>query len=478
MKKIFIMLLLAAVSSAALAEKELYGVLNGTKLTIYYDGNRSAKGGKSEWWNESKFSSVKTVTFDASVAAARPASTAKWFYNCTPLETINGLSYLNTSEVTRMDSMFAYCNFLPKLDLNTFNTEKVTDMSCMFLGCNYLKELNLSSFNTSNVENMYMMFGYCTKLTSLDLTSFNTDKLLYTDGMFFWCSDLETVYCNEDWGASSTLLSSQMMFTGCPKLKGGDAENPTAYDANEVDATYARPDKPSAGRPGYFTPTQTIPDENPILELDTVPDDRGRETAVTFNLGGPSSPLILLNMQATDTYDDSRHCVVLNTALEDENIAKLMDNILKGFGDFYSVFSGVSFFLPAGSGEMKLDICTYGLQLSVHIGNSGVAHLTQNERGEAVVRYDITEPTLVCIHASVPQAGSPARLHAPKQTNDANHIELYGIKITPDKTVTAIDETPYPSGENRSEASKFLLNGRLLILHGGKTYTVTGQPAE
>ena len=115
MKKIFIMLLLAAVSSAAMAEKELYGVLNGTKLTIYYDGNRSAKGGVIRWWDGGKgYSSTTTeVIFDASVAEARPAETAGWFSGFTRLKTIKGLAFLNTSEVTRMDSMFATCNFLP-----------------------------------------------------------------------------------------------------------------------------------------------------------------------------------------------------------------------------------------------------------------------------------------------------------------------------------------------------------------------------
>ena len=37
-----------------------------------------------------------------------------------------------------------------------------------------------------------------------------------------------------------------------------------------------------------------------------------------------------------------------------------------------------------------------------------------------------------------------------------------------------IDNTPFPSGEGRGEARKFLRDGRLLIERNGKTYTATG----
>ena len=136
-----------------------------------------------------------------------------------------------------------------------------------------------------------------------------------------------------------------------------------------------------------------------------------------------------------------------------------------------SVFSGVSFFLPAGKGEIKLDIQTFGLQLSVHIGNSGVAHLMKNERGEAVVQYDIIEPTLVCIHASVPDADAPARHLAPQQVkDDETRVEFYGIKILPNKVATGVGNIQ----DAYAPCIKFLRDGQLLILRDGKSYTIQG----
>ena len=211
---------------------------------------------------------------------------------------------------------------------------------------------------------------------------------------------------------------------------------------------------------------------NPILTMDTIQADSKEQTNITFTYQGPSSSAVLLNLQAEDYYSDLDQCVVLRTTLDDANVANLMDNILKDIGDFGSVFSGVSFFLPAGKGEVKLDMRTFGLQLSVHIGNSGVAHLTQNERGEAVVKYDITEPTLVCIHASVP-ASNPINRRAPQQTqDDEKSVYLYGIKILPEKAPSAIDQI---DANSSTLNAKCLINGHLFILRNGKTYSISGQ---
>ena len=56
-------------------------------------------------------------------------------------------------------------------------------------------------------------------------------------------------------------------------------------------------------------------------------------------------------------------------------------------------------------------------------------------------------------------------------------INLLGIVLTPRDTPTAIDNTPFPSGEGRGEASKLLINGQVYILRDGKYYNILGVPA-
>ena len=54
-------------------------------------------------------------------------------------------------------------------------------------------------------------------------------------------------------------------------------------------------------------------------------------------------------------------------------------------------------------------------------------------------------------------------------------LASYSSEFTTIGTATAIDNTPFPSGEGRGEATKLLRNGTILILRGDKTYTLTGQ---
>ena len=200
--------------------------------------------------------------------------------------------------------------------------------------------------------------------------------------------------------------------------------------------------------------------------------DTDKETKITFSESGPSSSSVLQTLQEDDSFDNNNSCLLLRTPLEDSFVTNLIDQILQNTSkDFSSVFSGVSFFLPAGKGEVKLDIRTYGLQLSVHVGNA-VAHLTQNERGEAVVQYDIPEPTLVCMHAISIELGGVAGRRVRQQVNDAEKkVELYGIKILPSQVVGAGVSNVY---SDDVPCTKVFRNGQLLILRDGKMYTPTG----
>ncbi len=63
------------------------------------------------------------------------------FNQCHKLKEINGLYKFNTNQVTKMNSMFQYCNELVYLDLSNFDTSKVNEMNHMFSHCFKLKEV-------------------------------------------------------------------------------------------------------------------------------------------------------------------------------------------------------------------------------------------------------------------------------------------------------------------------------------------------
>jgi len=191
-------------------------------VTHVYSGDAVVNDQYGADWNSVDAAKACTkVIFDASFASVRPKYCKYWFQGFTDLTDIQGLQYLNTSEVISMYSMFGNCALLQTLDVTSFDTQKVTDMSGMFYNCSNLSTLNLASFNTSKVTDMKTMFKDCKKLT--------------------------TIYVSKLWSTNAVENFSEM-FSGCTLLKGG---NNTVYDANKTDKEYARIDV--AGTHGYLT---------------------------------------------------------------------------------------------------------------------------------------------------------------------------------------------------------------------------------
>ena len=283
--KLFVLMacLWCAIGAEAAEAYACYTSSNQT-LTFYYDNYRSSRSGTTydlnsgsyypDWNDYEMNESLRYVVFNSSFANARPTSTFSWFSRMTGLESITGIKYLNTSEVTNMGGMFAECCDLDTLDLSSFNTIKVRDMHSMFAVCSDLHSLDLSSFYTANVSDMSNMFDSCFGLTTLDLSGFNTANVTDMHCMFNMCEHLKdiklgsfntakvrdmsnmfsddysltTIYVGSGWTTTSVNNSSDM-FLNCTSLVGGQG---TTYNSSHVDKTYARIDGGSSS-PGYLT---------------------------------------------------------------------------------------------------------------------------------------------------------------------------------------------------------------------------------
>lgn len=104
------------------------------------------------------------------------------FYNFSNITSIEGLEYIDTSEVTMMNYMFSNCKKLQTLDLSNFNTSNVISMSSMFRNCSSLEYLDVSTFDTSKVKNVTYLFRACSSLKKLDLS--NWDLSAVTSGPY------------------------------------------------------------------------------------------------------------------------------------------------------------------------------------------------------------------------------------------------------------------------------------------------------
>ena len=198
-----------------------------------YEGESLPSDSESEWVEDGKsvlemFGSsylrdIKHIVINESFKTFTPTTLSGFFAALSELETITGLEYLNTANVT--------------------------DMSLLFNNCQKLTSLDVTHFNTAKVTNMYRMFNAC-GLTSLDLSNFNTAKVENMELMFSGCSNLKTIYASDKF-KTAAVTKSKNMFLGCSSLSGDiDWKSVKVSDKTyaKIDGGYFR-DKAYANRP-------------------------------------------------------------------------------------------------------------------------------------------------------------------------------------------------------------------------------------
>ena len=142
---------------------------------------------------------IKHIVINESFKTFTPTSLSRFFAYLTKLETITGLEYLNTANVTDMSLLFDNCQKLTSLDLTNFNTEKVTNMYRMFNACSNLKTIYASDkFTTAAVTESQNMFSGCNSLSGdIDQNSVKVNDKTYAkiDGGYF----RDKAYDNRPW---------------------------------------------------------------------------------------------------------------------------------------------------------------------------------------------------------------------------------------------------------------------------------------
>ncbi len=138
-----------------------------------------------------------SLTFHPNVANVILTRCDRVFLNCTNLTTINGLEYLNTSNVTSLENMFNGCAALTSIEgVENWNTSSVTNMMGLFQGCSSLTSIDLSNWSASNVIMGYM-FADCTALTEVRMNNpiiidiansgvYNMFSGISTNGTFYY----------------------------------------------------------------------------------------------------------------------------------------------------------------------------------------------------------------------------------------------------------------------------------------------------
>jgi len=244
---LLILLLLPAgmVAQKAASSSKYIATYESSTQTLNFKENVGETLPENSAWVEDKMTvnainkrlgngTIVHIVFDKSFSTYTPTSLFQFFCYLSKLETITGLKYLNTANVTDMSYMFYSCSSLTSLDVTHFNTANVTDMHCMFEDCSSLTSLDVTHFNTAKVTDMESMFSSCSSLTSLDVSHFNTANVTNMSYMFSNCVALTSLDVTNFDTANVTDMTRMFMY--CSSLTSLDVTN--FNTANVTDMSY------------------------------------------------------------------------------------------------------------------------------------------------------------------------------------------------------------------------------------------------
>lgn len=233
--------------------------LENSILVVRYGIGDSQAGKTESPWKEYS-SSIKEICFKPTgVYKATLEGTAQYLFsglsNVTTID-CTGLSFYS---VTSMESMFADCTQLIRIQNLNVDTFMVRNVSNMLNNCRQLREFDFYRIDLSNVTNMAGMmtmcrsietldfggsympkvqnmesaFEYCTSLKSVDLSSFSGSPVNNIKNLFRGCSSLETV----GMGGINTHNASSLegIFKGCEMLRNIDVRSLDTSSVTSMD---------------------------------------------------------------------------------------------------------------------------------------------------------------------------------------------------------------------------------------------------
>ncbi|MEW4425351.1 BspA family leucine-rich repeat surface protein [Enterococcus hirae] len=186
---------------------------------------------KESPWNSKKVDakSIKKIVLSGKVVAPEYSGRLFSYSPLTNATEIEGLSQLDTSNVTNMEFMFDGMSSVTSLDVSGFDTSNVTIMDYMFRGMSNVTSLDVSGFNTSKVTEMASMFDGMSRLTSLDVSSFDTSKVTVMESMFFGMQNLTSLDISGF--DTSNVTDMEYMFRRMSSLTSLDLSN---FDTSKV----------------------------------------------------------------------------------------------------------------------------------------------------------------------------------------------------------------------------------------------------
>ena len=218
-----------------------------------------------------------------------------------------------------------------------------------------------------------------------------------------------------------------------------------------------------------------------LVEIGKVPMpiNNDVQTTIEFSVTDPEGhDYIVFSNSASDVFNAETNQIEVTSTFSDEQVTAALESLVPGSSAWVLGLPGsIIFDIPAGEGSVELDMTMEpGYEWKFIIGDATAVSITPNDKGIAVMHYNVLVQTHVILYLQYKGGSSPAPKRAAKANKDAApNGALKSITITPKGVPTGIDQTPFPAGEGRGEASKLLINGQLLILRDGRIFNAQGQ---
>ncbi len=202
-----------------------YSSISAADTIDYWDVSANKDESVLAWMklNEKATAEANADRYDVYIAgeggvAANPDS-SYIFYCFFVLESVNGLEYFKTDNVTTFSRLFEKCYVLDSVDFSSFNTSNVENLSLLFSECKKLVNVDFSNWNTSKVTNMSYMFNNCAIIPEIDISSFDTRNVTNMDHMFYKCEGLVKLYTGNNWSVEA-VTNGNAMFNCCYVIEG------------------------------------------------------------------------------------------------------------------------------------------------------------------------------------------------------------------------------------------------------------------
>lgn len=124
------------------------------------------------------------------------------------------LNFIDTSLITDMSELFKDLT-IRNIEIDEWDTSKVTNMNSMFAYCRKFEGTGLEKWDVSNVTDMQEMFAYCKNFNG-DLSSWELPKITSLYLTFYKCSNFRGTGL-ENWDVSN-INDMSYAFSGCKSL--------------------------------------------------------------------------------------------------------------------------------------------------------------------------------------------------------------------------------------------------------------------